>query len=119
MTGFDFSDLPRILADAAAPAGVKIYKDSKSSDPYFEDSDNLSLASAGIPSHTLCVAFEFPDYHKVSDHWEKIDYTNMATVDGAVALGLLRLASAAPPPQWNPADEPARRYAAAGKRLHP
>ena len=95
------------------------YKDAKASDPYFDESDNLSLARAGVPAHTLCVAFEFPDYHKVTDSADKIDYANMAAVDRAVALGLLRLASDALPPQWNDSYGPARRYAEAGKRLHP
>ena len=30
------------------------------------------------PDLTLGVAFEFPDYHKVSDSWDKIDYDNMS-----------------------------------------
>ena len=93
ITGFDFSDLPAILADAAQAAGVTVYKNPRNSDAYFGRSDNQSLAELGIPAHTLCVAYEFPDYHKVSDSWDKIDYDNMAAVDRAVALGLLRLAS--------------------------
>jgi hypothetical protein len=119
LTGYDFSDLPAILAAAAEPAGVKVYKDAKNSDPYFEDSDNLSLALMGVPAHTLAVAYEFPDYHKVGDSADKIDYANMATVDRAVALGLLRLASDAPPPHWNESYAPAKPYVQAGKRLHP
>jgi hypothetical protein len=59
------------------------------------------------------VAADFPDYHRVGDEWQKIDYDNMASVDRAVALGLLRLASEAPPPQWNIANPRARRYAEA------
>jgi len=119
VTGFDFSDLPKILADAAQAAGVTVYKDSQGSDPYFSRSDNQPLADLGIPAHTLCVAFDYPDYHKVSDHWEKVDYANMATVDRAVAFGLFHLASDAPPPQWNESYAPAQRYVAASKRLHP
>jgi Zn-dependent M28 family amino/carboxypeptidase len=119
ITGFDFSDLPKILADAARPAGVTVYKDDRASDAYFSRSDNQPLADLGIPSHTLCVAFDFPDYHKVSDHWEKIDYDNMATVDRAVALGVLHLASDAPAPKWNESYAPAQRYVTAAKRLNP
>jgi Zn-dependent M28 family amino/carboxypeptidase len=118
ITGFDFSDLPKILADAAQLAGVTVYKDDRSSDPYFARSDNQPLADLGIPAHTLCVAFDFPDYHKVTDHWEKIDYANMAIVDRAVALGLLRLASDAAPPKWNGSYALAQRYVDAEKRLH-
>jgi hypothetical protein len=118
VTGFDFSSVARILADAAAPAGVKVYKEDKSSDAYFVESDNLSLASAGVPAHTLCVAFQFPDYHKVSDSADKIDYANMASVDGAVALGVLRLASKAEPPKWNESYAPAKNFVEAAQRLH-
>jgi Zn-dependent M28 family amino/carboxypeptidase len=119
ITGYDFSDVPGILADAAQAAGVKVYKNPQNSDAYFSRSDNQSLADLGIPAHTLCVAYEFPDYHKVTDSWEKIDYDNMATVDRAVALGMLRLASDAAPPKWNEQYAPARRYVDAAHRLHP
>jgi len=119
ITGYDFSDVPGILADAAQAAGVKVYKNPQNSDAFFGRSDNQSLADLGIPAHTLCVAYEFPDYHKVSDSWEKIDYDNMAAVDRAVALGILRLASSEAPPKWNEQYAPARRYVDAARRLHP
>jgi Zn-dependent M28 family amino/carboxypeptidase len=118
LTGYDFSSLPRILADAAGPAGVRIWKDEQSSDPFFARSDNAAIAALGIPAHTLSVAYEFPDYHKVSDHWDKIDYDNMSLVNRAIALGLMRLASDVAPPEWN-ADYPAaQRYVEAARRLH-
>ena len=51
--------------------------------------------------------------------WDKIDYGNMAAVDRAVVLGMLRLASDAAPPKWNEHYAPARRYVDAARRLHP
>ena len=108
ITGFDFSELPGILANAGKVVGVKVYKNDQASDAYFSRSDNQSLADLGIPAHTLGVAFDFPDYHKVSDSWDKIDYDNMAAVDRAVALGMLRLASDEAPPKWNEQYAPAR-----------
>jgi hypothetical protein len=119
ITGYDFSDLPGILADAGKATGIRVYKHPKNSDAYFGRSDNQSLADLGIPAHTLGVAFEFPDYHKVSDSWDKIDYENMTAVDRTVALGLLRLTSDEAPPKWNEQYAPARRYVEAGHRLHP
>jgi hypothetical protein len=119
ITGYDFSDLPGVLADAAQAAGIRVYKHPTNSDPYFSRSDNQSLADLGIPAHTLGVAFDFPDYHKVSDSWDKIDFDNMAAVDRAVALGMLRLTSDAAPPKWNEQYAPARRYVDAARRLHP
>jgi Zn-dependent M28 family amino/carboxypeptidase len=119
VTGFDFSDLPVRIAEAGERTGIRIFKDPKNSDTYFSASDNRSLAEQGVPAHTLSVAYQFPDYHGVSDEWDKIDYDNMAAVDRAVALGLAGLASEAPPPKWNESYEPARRYVEAGWRLHP
>lgn len=119
ITGFDFSELPGILADAGKIAGVRVYKNEEASDAYFGRSDNQALADVGIPAHTLCVAFDYPDYHKVSDHWEKVDYENMAKVDRAVALALLQVASDAAPPKWNEANPKAKKYVDAAKKLHP
>lgn len=119
LTGYDFSNLPAILAAAAEPAGVRIWKDAASSDAYFGRSDNQALADLGIPAHTLSVAYDFPDYHKVSDTADKIDYGNMATVDRAIALGLLKLASEATPPVWNEGYAAAQKYVEAGRKLHP
>ena len=119
ITGFDFSDLPGILADAGKVAGIKVYKNEEASDAYFSRSDNQALADVGIPAHTLCVAFDYPDYHKAGDHWEKVDFANMANVDRAVALALLHLASDAPPPKWNESNAKAKKYVDAAKKLHP
>ena len=118
ITGFDFSNMPAVLADAALLAGVRIWKDTSSSDAYFGRSDNQTLADLGIPAHTLSVAYDFPDYHKVTDTADKIDYDNMATVDRALALGLLKLASEPAPPNWNESYAPATRYAEAYRKLH-
>jgi hypothetical protein len=117
ITGFDFSDLPKILAEAGKANGIKVYKDSQASDPYFARSDNQALADLGVPAHTLCVAFDYPDYHGMGDHWEKVDFANMAKVDRAVAAGLLRLASDAAPPKWNESNPAAKKYVEAAKKL--
>ena len=117
LTGFDFSSVPATLAEAAQLAGVRIWKDASSSDAYFGRSDNQTLADLGIPAHTLSVAYDFPDYHKVTDTADKIDYNNMATVDRAIALGLLKLASEAEPPKWNESYAPAQKYVEAARKL--
>lgn len=118
LTGFDFSTLTQILVDAGTATGVSITKDREGSDPYFNRSDNASLARAGVPAHTMSVTYEFPDYHKVTDEWPKIDYENMAQVDRAVALAILRIANSLVPPQWNQSYGPAKAYAEAGKKLY-
>lgn len=114
-TGFDFSDLPATFEAAGKLTGVRVYKNEKSSDAFFARSDNQSLADAGVPAHTLAVAFEFPDYHRPGDEWQKIDYDNMAKVDRMIALGLLSVANSVTVPHWNaenPKTEVYRKAAA-------
>jgi hypothetical protein len=118
LTGFDFTDLGPIFHAAGEKTGVEIYKHEKNSDAFFSRSDNQALADAGIPAHTLCVAFIFPDYHKPGDHWDKIDYANLAKVDRTVALALLAIADNAEPPKWNESNPKTEKYVNAWKALH-
>jgi hypothetical protein len=118
VTGFDFSDMTPILVDAGRRAGITVSKNPQASDAYFSRSDNGPIAGAGIPAHTLSVTYEFPDYHAVGDEWQKIDYDNMAKVDQAVGIAMLRLAQALTVPHWNEAYPAAKPYADAAKKLH-
>jgi hypothetical protein len=118
LTGFDYTDLGPIFKSAGEKTGVNVYKHEKNSDAFFGRSDNQALADQGVPAHTLCVAFIFPDYHNVGDHWEKIDYTNLAKVNRMVALALLTIADNAGAPKWNEANPKTARYVKAWKQLH-
>jgi len=118
LTGFDFTDLGPIFRAAGEKTGVDVYKHEKNSDAFFSRSDNQALADAGIPAHTLCVAFIFPDYHKVGDHWEKIDYANLARVDRMIALALVTIADNAGQPKWNESNPKTERYVKAWNALH-
>jgi Zn-dependent M28 family amino/carboxypeptidase len=100
-TGFDYSDIPTLFGDAAKAVGVEFYKHEQKSDSFFGRSDNVAFAKVGIPAHTFCVAFEFGDYHGLGDHWEKLDYANMAKVSEALAAGVWLLADRETPPKWN------------------
>ena len=119
VTGIDFSDVGAVLQKAGERTGIKVYKHPLNSDRFFGASDNQSLADLGIPAHTICVAYIYPDYHKVSDHWDKVNYDNMAKVDRAVALAVFMIGNEAREPQWNAANPKAARYLEAWKRLHP
>lgn len=117
-TGFDYSTLVPVFAEAGRLTGIKVvpYQDPASSepagDPFFVRSDNLALAARGVVAHTVSVALEFPDYHRVSDEWQKVNYSNMARVDRMIALGTLWIADSETAPRWNlsnPATIPYRR----------
>ena len=118
VTGFDFSDMVPVVVDAGRRVGIAVTKVAEASDKYFNRSDNGPLAKAGVPAHTLSVTYEFPDYHAVGDEWQKIDYDNMAKVDQAVGIAVLRLAQALNAPHWNETSPVAKPYADAAKKLH-
>jgi len=115
MTGFDYSDMGPIFQAAGELTGIKVYKHPANSDSFFGRSDNQSLADQGVPAHTLCVAFVYPDYHGVGDHWEKVDYANMAKVDRMVGLSLVMIANNPQEPKWNEENPRAARYVKAWK----
>ena len=87
LTGHGYSDLTNVFTAAGQAEGVRLERHPQFSDAFFGRSDNQALADLGVPAHTISVAFMFPDYHGLTDHWQKIDYTNMAKVDRMVAAG--------------------------------
>jgi hypothetical protein len=110
LTGFDYTDIAATFAKAGAETGVKVVKHPIKSDSFFSRSDNATFADAGIPSTTLSVSYEFPDYHQPGDEWQKLDYDNLAKVDTTVALGILAIANSDRAPQWNKDNPKAARY---------
>jgi hypothetical protein len=117
VTGQDFSDVGTLLKVAGQELGVGVEKHPRYSDSFFGRSDNQALADVGIPAHTICTSFEFPDYHAVGDHWEKVDFVNMAAVDRLVALTLMELSDSVKEPRWNEANPKTARYVKAWKEL--
>lgn len=118
LTGFDYSNVADYFQAAGHATGIKVYKDEHASDLYFAASDNQALADAGVPAHTLTVAFQFPDYHGVGDEWQKIDYDNMAKVDRMVAVALLMLSDSTEAPHWDPNNPNAKAYLKAWNEQH-
>jgi hypothetical protein len=115
MTGFDYSDVGSVFAAAGKATGIEVGKHPRNSDAFFVASDNIALAALGIPAHTLCTTFIFPDYHKVSDHWEKVDFSNMASTLRAVALGIMTLADSPREPRWRETNPKAAKFLEAWK----
>jgi hypothetical protein len=118
LTGFDYSDVGTIFQKAGELTGIKVYKHEQNSDAFFGRSDNQALADQGVPAHTLCTAFVYPDYHGAGDHWDKIDYANMERIDRMVALALIMIANSPEAPKWNDANPKAARYVKAWNDHH-
>ncbi|MEK6409348.1 MAG: M28 family peptidase [Acidobacteriota bacterium] len=110
LTGFDYSEVGTIFQAAGKLMGITVYKHEQNSDSYFGRSDNQALADQGVPAHTLCTAFVYPDYHGAGDHWDKIDYANMEKVDRMVGLALIMIANNPEAPKWNETNPKAARY---------
>ena len=118
-TGFTYSDIPELFVAAGKSVGIKVVDRNPGDDPYFARSDNQALADAGIPSHTVAVALDYPDYHQAGDEWQKIDYTNMSLVDRMLGLGIISLANDTEAPRWNHLNPVTKKYVSAWTSLHP
>jgi hypothetical protein len=118
VTGFDYSDVGEVFRRAGALTGITVFKHPKNSDPYFLASDNQALAVLGVPAHTVCVTFQYPDYHGAADTWQKIDYDNMALTVRMIGAALIGIADSREEPHWDPAVTRASRYIEAWKKLH-
>ena len=109
VTGYDYSDVTAALV-AGKTLGTEVQKHPRYSDPFFLRSDNRALALAGVPAHTISVAFEFPDYHGPDDEADRLDYDDMTKVVRLAGLGVLALADAPQSLRWNADDPKTARY---------
>lgn len=116
LTGFDYTNIASFLEPEAKKQGVKLERHERNSDPYFMRSDNAALARVGVPSTTVSTAYSFPDYHRVGDHWEKLDYPNFAKVVNAIAGGVLGMANSSRAVEWNAANPKVTSYIEAQKQ---
>ena len=111
-TGQDFSNIPALMRPGIEAEGIKLdLEDAQRSASFFSRSDNVSFAEKGIPAHTICVAYVYPDYHGLGDHWDKIDYANMESVVRAIASGILAISENPIEPKWNKENPAAAKYA--------
>lgn len=110
VTGFDYSDVVKSMERAANFADVELYKNGNNDGRFFFASDNISLAEKGVPAHTVCTAFDFPDYHQPGDQWEKLDYESMTRVTRMIALTALLVADSVQPPVWNEKESKTEKF---------
>jgi hypothetical protein len=110
MTGMDYSEVGEIFRAAGEKTGIEVYKHATNSDAFFSRSDNQALADQGVPAHTICVSYIFPDYHGTGDHADLVDYENLGAVNRMVGLGILHIANTKREPRWNQDHERARPY---------
>jgi Zn-dependent M28 family amino/carboxypeptidase len=101
MTGYERST----MGDMLKAAGIPIVPDPYPAQRFFERSDNIVFALAGIPAHTLSTYNLHEDYHQPSDEVSRIDFTHLTEVALAGARAA-RLLADGPAPQWKPGGQP-------------
>ena len=116
VTGYDYSEVGEVFKAAGERSGIAVSGGRPDSDTYFMASDNIVLAEMGVPSHTLCVSYMYPDYHGAGDDWGKINFDNMARVTRMAAQALLLLALSDHDPLWNLSNPRAARFSEARGR---
>lgn len=92
ITGFERSDLGKILQSNLAGSKFHFEPDPYPKQNLFLRSDNATLASLGVPAHTISTSkmgeapHNEPNYHKQSDEIGTLDLNNMAEIIKAIAL---------------------------------
>ena len=87
-----------IVEAAAKRAGLSLNYDSS----FGDGSDHVSFYAKGVPILGLSERGPCPDYHKVTDHAEKIDYGTMEKIARTAALTLFDIADFAGSLRRNP-----------------
>jgi hypothetical protein len=101
LTGFERST----MGSTFQIAGLGIVADRRLADQYFERSDNIAFARAGVPAHTLSSFNGHADYHMPSDDASRIDFPHMTQVIRTAASAANLLANG-PAPRWNAGGKP-------------
>lgn len=88
ITGYEKTDLGKILEKNLAGTGFKFYPDPYPEQDLFYRSDNATLAKLGVPAHTISTSKMDAEkfYHTVDDEIETLDMDNMAMIIKAIAL---------------------------------
>lgn len=101
LTGYERSTMGDLLSANA----MALVPDLRPGQQFFNRSDNIGFARAGIPAHTISSFNLHPDYHTVRDNPNTVDAAHMAQVIGATARALRFLADG-PRPTWHPGGQP-------------
>src|SRR6185295_2884707 len=102
LTGYERSNLGPELARR----GAKLVKDPHPEQNFFQRSDNIQLARAGIIAHTVSSFGLHTDYHKASDEIKTIDFIHMTKSINSMVSPVLWLVNSDFKPAWNEGKKP-------------
>ncbi len=102
LTGYERSNLGPELARR----GAKLVQDPHPEQNFFQRSDNIQLARAGIIAHTVSSFGLHTDYHKVSDEVKTVDFTHMTHAINSMLKPVEWLVNSNFKPAWNEGKRP-------------
>jgi hypothetical protein len=87
ITGFEKTDMGKILQDNLKGTAFTFHPDPYPEQDLFYRSDNATLASLGVPAHTISTSKMDSEkfYHTADDEIETLDMQNMAAIINAIA----------------------------------
>lgn len=88
ITGYERTDMGKILQSNLTNTAFHFEPDPYPQQNLFFRSDNATLASLGVPAHTISTSKmdNEPNYHKVTDEIGTLDMNNMAEIIKAIAI---------------------------------
>ena len=95
MTGFEKTDMGKIMEKNLAGSPFKIYPDPYTAQQLFYRSDNATLARQGVPAHSISTSKMDAEkfYHTLDDEYETLDMKNMTEIIRAIALSSASIVS--------------------------
>ncbi len=102
LTGYERSNLGPELAKR----GAKLVQDPHPDQNFFQRSDNIQLARAGIIAHTVSSFGLHKDYHQASDEIKTIDFTHMTRSINSMVMPVQWLVNTTFKPTWNEGKKP-------------
>lgn len=102
LTGYERSNLGPELARR----GAKLVRDPHPEQNFFQRSDNIQLARAGVIAHTVSSFGLHTDYHKASDEIKTIDFAHMTRAINSMVQPVRWLVNSAFKPTWNAGKKP-------------
>jgi len=102
LTGYERSNLGPELAKR----GARLVQDPHPEENFFQRSDNIQLARAGIIAHTVSSFGLHTDYHKASDEVKTIDFLHMTRSINSMVKPVQWLVNSNFKPVWNEGMRP-------------
>lgn len=102
LTGYERSNLGPELAKR----GARLVQDPHPEQNFFQRSDNIQLARAGIIAHTVSSFGLHKDYHQSSDEVKTIDFVHMTRSINSMVKPVTWLVNSKFVPAWNEGKKP-------------